>query len=84
MPGQRNKNGAGGINGMAKLLALHERESAPLINLFIVKKSSQNEGDPNDPLHSSIIFKNPRGQKLFLKKVREFFDFVVIFSSMTN
>ena len=37
MPG-RNKNGAGGINGMAKLLALHERESAPLINLFIVKK----------------------------------------------
>ena len=40
MPGQRNKNGAGGINGMAKLLALHERESAPLINLSIVKKSS--------------------------------------------
>ena len=38
MPGQRNKNGAGGINGMAKLLALHERESAPLINLSIVKK----------------------------------------------
>ena len=37
-PRASNKNGAGGINGMAKLLALHERESAPLINLSIVKK----------------------------------------------
>ena len=69
MPGQRNKNGAGGINGMAKLLALHERESAPLINLFIVKKSSQNEGDPNDPLHSSIIiFEKPQRSKTLFKE----------------